>query len=478
MKIKRFEASSMSEALRKIKKEFGEDAVILSAKTSRRNSLLGKKKGEHVVVTAAIDNMPSSPDSQEMNGLGPAFSAAADQGQESRPKDHTGINILKRFNPITPTGQNKVKPKLVQRMSASESRTNDRYLHDALLSQGISEQITDDLAKKAAALLPPQDISLQDYRSALAQVMEANKLVGSQRRNQRSKQRIMVLLGPCGVGKTSAAAKLCARHAIHLQESVALVSLDNQRIAGTVELERFAHILEVPLKTAGDAEQLRTVMAGLASYDLVIIDTPGMAADDHILCERVRRIVATLASPELYLLLGADMQEQSMARAIGFFRSFEAQRIFMTRLDWAGTFGAVINQATAFDLPIAYFSESPKVPEGLLVANVMDLAARILPDKSGLAIEDSEPAVSVVRNLRLNRSGPYYVANRNSDIFHSHGCKSVKRINTENMIVFKDPAEAIGRQFKPCRMCCSELIFPKPIDRLARGYAGNRYSYQ
>ena len=37
MKIKRFEAPSMSEALRMIKKEFGEEAVILSAKTVKKN---------------------------------------------------------------------------------------------------------------------------------------------------------------------------------------------------------------------------------------------------------------------------------------------------------------------------------------------------------------------------------------------------------------------------------------------------------
>jgi flagellar biosynthesis protein FlhF len=35
MKIKRFEASDMAEALRMVKKEFGEEAVILSARADR-----------------------------------------------------------------------------------------------------------------------------------------------------------------------------------------------------------------------------------------------------------------------------------------------------------------------------------------------------------------------------------------------------------------------------------------------------------
>ena len=474
MKIKRFEASSMSEALRQIKKEFGDEAVILSAKSIKKNRLLGKKKTDLVVVTAAIDKSPVGPASKRVESLDPSGAAdSKDTGTDPAEKD-SSLSILKRFNPITQTGQKKVKPKIVQLINDTGPKKQERFIYNLLISQGVNEDIAADMEIESAALLPEENISEQDYRTVLSQLLEACGVVGNVRKKDHTGPRIVVMLGPSGAGKTSAAAKMAARHIIQQQESVALVSLDNQRVAGTSELERFAQILKAPLRTASDVDELRCVLQKLSSFDLVVIDTPGMAATDQILCERVRRMVAVLDDPELYLLIGADLHEKAMTRIIGFFKSFGVQRLFFTRLDWAADLGPMINQAVSCDLPIAYVSDSPEVPEGLNTANTHDLAARLIPDTGGLQAD--EPLATVISRGQRGPEAKYYVANRNSDIFHLNDCKSVKRINTSNMVVFKDPAEAMGRRFKPCRMCCSELIFPKPVDRLARGFAaGNRY---
>lgn len=478
MKIKRFEASNMSDALRKIKKEFGEEAVILSAKTVKKNSLLGKCKGSQVVVTAAVDSAPASPVSQKNDAVVNPPSDQTENAEGRAPEGGSGINILKSFIPITLTGQKKVKPKIVQLINADKEKPRERYLRDLMVSHGISEYIAEDLESKAAALLPQENISAQDYLSSLAQVMEAKGLVGMVTNRAQSKQRIVVMLGPSGVGKTSAVAKLCARHTLQFQESVGLVSFDNHRVAGTAELERYARILDVPFKTIFDLNEVHAVMTEMASFDLVIVDTPGLTAEDQVLCEQLRKLMAALNEPERYLLINADAQEKVMARIIGFCRPLEIQRLFFTKLDWAVDIGPMINQATASDLPIAYLSDSSKVPDGIQVASAHDLAQRILPQSQDQRAWSDDSAVTVIQPQNSSRQGIYYVANRNSDIFHLNDCKSVQRINTDNMIVFKDPTEAMGRQFKPCRMCCSELITPKQIDRLARQYAGRRYYHQ
>jgi len=476
MKIKRFEAASMSEALRKIKKEFGEEAVILSAKSVKKNGLLGMSKSGQVVVTAAIDRAPAIQSAKDIDVIVNSNSDASENKSVS--KSSGGINILKRFNPITLTGQKKVKPKIVQLMSASEERPKERCLYDLLRLKGISDEIAADMESKAGALLPQDSVATQDYLSALTQVVEAKELIGTVKTKNQSKPRIVVMLGPSGVGKTSAAVKLCAKHTMQLQESAALISFDNQRVAGMVELERYAHILGVPFKTIFDVDDVNTVMTEVADVDLVIIDTPGLAADDHILCEQLRRLVTSLNEPERYLLINADAQEKVMARIIGFCRPLGIQRLFFTKLDWAVDIGPLINQVVASNLPVAYLSDSSKVPEGIRVATAHDLAGRLIPQSQHQPVLSDDPTVTVIQSQDPGHHGVYYVANRNSDIFHLNNCNAVKRINTDNMIVFKDPSEAIGRQFKPCRMCCSELIFPKPTDRLARGYAGHRYYHQ
>jgi flagellar biosynthesis protein FlhF len=478
MKIKRFEAANMSEALRKIKKEFGEEAVILSAKTMKKNSLLGKNPTGRVVVTAAIDKTPVPAAPQDLDADVNPFADTAEEEKASVSKGGNGINILKRFNPITLTGQKKVKPKVVQLMNASQAPSVKGDLCDLLISRGIRESIAADMAEKAAALLPRQDASDQDYIGSMSQVMEATGLVGTLKPKKRPKQRIMVMLGPSGVGKTSAVAKLCAKHIMQQEESVALISFDNQRIAGTAELERYARILGVPIKTIFDLNDVSTVMETMASFELLIVDTPGFEAEDPILCEQLRRLVSAMGDPERYLLVNADAQENVMARIIEFSRPLGIQRLFFTRLDWAVDAGPMINQAIASNLPIAYLSDSSKVPDGIQVATADELARRIIPQSRNQSALPGDATVTFVKGRDDCSQGAYYVANRNSDIFHQNDCKSVQRINTDNMIVFKDPSEAIGRQFKPCRLCCSELIFPKPIDRLARGYAGRRYYHK
>ncbi len=476
MKIKRFEAPSMPEALRKIKKEFGEEAVILSAKTVKKSSLLGMSKNSRVIVTAAVDKAPVSNSPKQIDvhvHPAPDENEAADESKSSG-----GINILKHFKPITLTGQKKVKPKIVQLMNAGQERVENRQFFDLLVSKGFSHEKASELECKAAELLPQHEASDQDYLSALARIFEAEGLVATAGNKNQSKPRFMVMIGPSGVGKTSVAAKLCTRHTVELQQSVALISFDNQRVAGTAELERYARILGVPLHTIFDSDDVNPVMKKVDGADLVIVDTPGLCPDDQIMCEKLRRLMSALPEPEPYLLINAEAQEKVMARIIDLCRPLGIQKLIFTKLDWAADMGPMINRLMDARLPVAYLSDSSKVHEGMQAATGRDLARRIIaPDIDRRTLAD-DSTVTVVQAQDRDQGEAYYVANQNSDIFHLNNCKAVKRISTGNMVVFKDPAEALGRQFKPCRMCCSELIFPKPIDRLARGYAGHRWYYQ
>ena len=48
---------------------------------------------------------------------------------------------------------------------------------------------------------------------------------------------------------------------------------------------------------------------------------------------------------------------------------------------------------------------------------------------------------------------PYYVANRNSHIFHHPGCRRAKRIALQNQITFKARKEALSSGYSPHRIC-------------------------
>ncbi len=466
MKIKRFEAASMSDALRMIKKEFGEEAVILSAKNVKRSkNRMGNALSQKVVVTAAVDTTPLSVKSQiEQSVVSGQRDLAAfrdDGDQENNGK----FNFLARFNPITRTGQRKLQSKFVRLASTPKQTHKGPSAKSQLISQGVADALAGEFEHKIASLVDADACDTSALQTALSQVIQAKGIVANARALHKDTARIVVLVGPSGVGKTTMVAKLAAAQVKRMPGRVSFLSLDDQRVAGRAELERYARILGIPLQTADDPENLATLTAHWRDQQCVFVDTPGLGAEDSSRREHMRRMIANLYKPEVHLLLGADSQDGTMTKAIDFFKPVGVQRLGFARLDWAATMGGLVNQATAFDLPITYLSDTPKITQPIQVMTPDVLAALLLPNPSKAFMGRSTPYAS---------DGIYYVANRNSDIFHQKTCKSVKRINNDNMVMFSDPAEALGQQFKPCRMCCDELHISKPIQRVAYKYAASK----
>jgi flagellar biosynthesis protein FlhF len=479
MKIKRFEAPNMSDALRMVKKEFGEEAVILSAKTMKKTSrLLSGKGAKKVIVTAAIDTSPAPCGKGDCDDFKDGIEKTTTAGAIHDKEASKAVSFLERFKPITRTGQRKLQPKLVRmlKQDKSQPKVTEPALDRMLISQGVDEQLAADLHEKTLALTNKALDVKDELHTALSQVITASNIVGPHPPVTMDTRRIMVLVGAAGVGKTTTVAKFAAKQAMQSGgESVALLTLDDQRIAGQAELGRYAHILNIELRRAYHVDDIGRELDALSGRRLVVVDTPGMAAHDQAQLEQLRRLVKAIANASVYLVLSADTDSAAMDKALGFFKPLDPQRIIFTKVDWASRYGCLLNVPLKNDMAISHLCDSQKVPEGIHAATAGKIAAMVLPQKGESdGQQEDEPVVAVVRKSENKQMETYYVANRNSDIFHHKNCKSVKRINRDNMVVFQDPVDAMGQQFKPCRMCCSELIISKPVQRLARNYASYR----
>ena len=485
MKIKRFEASSMSDALRMVKKDFGEEAVILSAKTvSKSSRIFGKRSGGKVIVTAAIDEALPGTEAKNSETSGQwQLPDLSDVLPEASPKPlDANRTILERFTPITRTGKQKLGPKLVRLMSESKNITEqskksvDMTLYPFLSGQGLDEELASELAALTEEMLSPES-SQGEQIEALAQVIETRAWVAPTTQLGIKNRRVVVLVGPGGAGKTATAAKLAAHAILSLEQTVALLSLDNQRVGGTDELARFAAVMGLDLEVAMDPGEVSTAMERMAQAQLIVVDTPGLVPDDTAGRSRLEQMIAALPDPEVHLLINAGCQERVISKAVHFYKALGVDRLLPTHLDWNEQIGPFVNQLSRFTFPMTYLGSGIRVPEDLHTASSRNLAMRLLglvPEEA--KVSEPDPEVMVVpRRMALGEARPKYVANRNSDIFHQTDCKSVQRISEANALIFKDSNEALVQGFKPCRMCCSEHIVHKPIDRLARTrYAGSR----
>ncbi|MDH5354507.1 MAG: flagellar biosynthesis protein FlhF [Gammaproteobacteria bacterium] len=179
----------------------------------------------------------------------------------------------------------------------------------------------------------------------------------------------IALVGSTGVGKTTTIAKLAARFAhIHGKRSVAMISTDNFRVGAQEQLQHFARLLEVPMLTASNGDELADRLDMLEDKKLVLIDTAGMSQRDLRLSEQFHRLQHEAPQIKPYLVLSANTQLAALNQTIQSFAKVRLAGAFVTKLDEAASLGGVITASIRHQLPLTYCGTGQRVPEDLEAA--------------------------------------------------------------------------------------------------------------
>jgi len=177
---------------------------------------------------------------------------------------------------------------------------------------------------------------------------------------------IVAVVGPTGVGKTTTVAKLAARFALrHGRNSVALLTTDNFRIGAQDQLRNFARILGVPVYTATNPTELKSLLEDLRDKRLVLIDTAGMSQRDMGLSEQFQTLAATGLPIRSYLVMSANTQLAALSETVRAFKRIKPVACILTKLDEATSLGGAITAVLRHQLPVAYLGTGQRVPEDL-----------------------------------------------------------------------------------------------------------------
>jgi flagellar biosynthesis protein FlhF len=445
MQIKRFEAKTMTAALKMVKDEFGPDAVILTARSLRSGRGSSAPDRCRAEVTAAKDSGSV------------AYTAAGSYAPLSAPE---------RPAPPTVHGRRGLFQSLNQslrsfgaRRRPAESASSDpgaapelAELYQHLLSQELERELATDLVDHLKRL-PGYDrrFGTERLRPLLAGIlhdMELRPAEGAPR------PRALVLVGPAGVGNTTTAIKLAADLRLRQHRTPALLTLDDMRIGAIEQLRIYAGILGVPLAVATSPEETRRALADLGDADTLIVDTPGISPGEGDRLSALRPILNELPSREVHLVLSAASREKDLLRVVDAWKAVAAHRLIFTRLDEAGTWGAVLNLMVRTQLPVSWVSTGPRVPEDLVAEPLELLLDRMLPTARDDSVRGERPGDDRHGIAPSGRTtSARFVANRNSELYHLPGCKWVRKIKPDNLISFATVAEAESRRFLPCRNC-------------------------
>ncbi|MEZ5989364.1 MAG: hypothetical protein R3F30_09620 [Planctomycetota bacterium] len=192
-----------------------------------------------------------------------------------------------------------------------------------------------------------------------------------------------VLVGPTGVGTTTTLAKLAARAVLDEGRRPGIVCLDSFRVGATEQLRAYAELMDLPMRVAFTAEDLRRAIAEPADRGPVLVDTTGRSPRD---AEALARLAATLRGLDLevQLCVPAAARRGPRARRRGF-AALRPAALGITKWDETEAPGEALGFAIEKGLPVAWVADGQRVPEDLRQARAGDLAR-------GLCLGEDAPA--------------------------------------------------------------------------------------
>jgi len=415
MQVKRYHAEDMKQAMDAAIRELGSDAVMIAQNKVRRKGFKGLFRKPILEVQFAYDpaNVPAAKKKKALKSLdqdsplGGSYSSpgggSLNLGGSASPADKSSTSGSSSFAdklstippPVASSEQFEQLDKRMNSFEAILTEFLDKFTYvkrditydypeevQKLLGKLIEAQVREDLA---LSLAKQTDLMLkQQPGTNAAEVLEHLMLEQFGRSepilHKKFTQKVILVLGPTGVGKTTSIVKLAADFSVKQKKNVGIINTDTYRIGAQEQLQTYADILGVPIQVVYHAHELDKAMEHMSDRDIIFVDTAGKRPGDDQHKEDLLEIVRILKPEDTLLCLAATTSFASIKEMVDTYGFIDDYRVMITKLDETKYRGTILNISWYTQKPLAYVTTGQDVPDDIEIADVEALVKQIVRD--------------------------------------------------------------------------------------------------
>lgn len=363
MQIKKFKARTLKEAITEMKKEFGDEAIVLSTKVI--DSLSNGIEQKQFEITASVDEEESAVVKDN------AWEVAKVQDFQTEMEKLTekiyGISTESKSEPSRfHSNKNKIK-------------NNFEEIKQYLLDKDINIEIINRIFNKVRQYEPfVDDANRDDYIvSTLGSLIPTSEFELS----KQSRPKVITLVGPTGVGKTTCIAKLAVISKILHNLDIGLISIDTYRLGALDQLKIFSEISNIDFLVAYEPSDIQKFMKKFKNKDIVFIDTVGRSQNNTKLLNSINDFLNKVNVDETYLVLNSTSDYKVMLDITQKFKIFNYDALVFSKLDEAISYGNIVNLVNEVDTPIKYLTNGQVIPDDIIAADSEFIANMIYSGK-------------------------------------------------------------------------------------------------